>query len=149
MTQTSQITAPQQPMTLLPSDLKPTTTSPNDNTTTCPQPHEQLLVGWTAGGTRGWTTDNEEQLTGGRGMGMDRRTTTNNNDNEQRMTTTGMMTTNRDSDNKQQTMMTGTTTMIDRAPTPTLMSNCSSGGLRVHQGCTTTMMTNDQGDNKQ
>jgi hypothetical protein len=65
-------------MTPLPSDLEPTATSLNDDTATRPQPHEQLLVGWTAGGTRGWTTDDEEQLTGGRGMGMDRRTTTNN-----------------------------------------------------------------------
>jgi hypothetical protein len=45
----------------LPSDLEPTTTSPDDDTATHPQPHEQLLVGWTAGGMRGWTTDDEEQ----------------------------------------------------------------------------------------
>jgi hypothetical protein len=57
--------APLRPMTPLPSDLEPTATSPDNDTATCPQPHKQLLVGWTVGGMRGWTTDNEEQPTGG------------------------------------------------------------------------------------
>jgi hypothetical protein len=73
MTQTSPTMAHQRPP--LPSDLEPIATSPDDDTATRLQPHEQLLVGWTVGGTMmttGTTTTNDDNERRGQGRGQRR-----------------------------------------------------------------------------